>query len=106
MSEPTDATRRLHAALASNREAVGVVLNHYGATNLRMFGSAARGDAHDDSDLDLLVDLAPGLGNELLRVSGLAEELSELLGVRVDVVAGPLLRDEVSATALADAVVV
>lgn len=71
-----------------------------------MFGSAARGDARDDSDLDLLVDLAPGVGNELLRVSGLAEELSELLGVHVDVVAPPLLRDEVSATALADAVAV
>ncbi len=39
----------------------------------------------------------------MLRVSGLAEELSELLGVRVDVVAVSLLRDEVSATALADA---
>ena len=82
------------------------MLDRYGAFNLRMFGSAARGDAREDSDLDLLVDLAPGVGNELLRVSGLAEELSELLGVRVDVVAAPLLRDEVSATALADAVAV
>ncbi|MGJ7440548.1 nucleotidyltransferase family protein [Aquipuribacter sp. MA13-6] len=71
-----------------------------------MFGSAARGDTRDDSDLGLLVDLAPGSGDELLRVSGLAEELSELPGVRVDVVAAPLLRDEVSATALADAVAV
>lgn len=83
-----------------------MLLKHYGADNLRMFGSAARGDARDDSDLDLFVDLTPGSGNELLRVSGLAEELSELLGVRVDVVAAPLLRDEVSATALADAVAV
>lgn len=83
-----------------------MLLKRYGADNLRMFGSAARGDARDDSDLDLFVDLAPGSGNELLRVSGLAEELSELLGVRVDVVAAPLLRDAVSATALADAVAV
>ena len=51
-------------------------------------------------------DLAPGAGNEMLRVSGLAEELSELLGVRVDVVAASLLRDAVSATALHDAVAV
>lgn len=79
-----------------------MLLTRYGADNLRMFGSAARGDARDDSDLDLFVDLAPGSGNELLRVSGLDEELSALLGVRVDVVAEPLLRDEVSATALAD----
>lgn len=85
---------------------MGDVLERYGDDNLRMFGSAARGDAHEGSDLDLFVDLAPGAGNELLRVSGLAEELSELLGVRVDVVTAPLLRDEVSATALADAMAV
>jgi predicted nucleotidyltransferase len=71
-----------------------------------MFGSVARGEAREDSDLDLLVDLVPGFGNELLRVAGIAEELSELLGLRVDVVAATLLRDEVSATALADAVAV
>lgn len=106
MREPTAATRRLHAALTLHRGRVGDVLDRYGAFNLRMFGSVARGDAREDSDLDLLVDLAPGAGNELLRVSGLAEELSELLRVRVDVVAAPLLRDEVSATALADAVAV
>ncbi len=83
-----------------------MLLKRYGAENLRLFGSAARGDARGDSDLDLMVDLAPDSGNELLRVSGLAEELSELLGVRVDVVAAPLLREEVSATAVADAVAV
>lgn len=82
------------------------MLDRYDATNPRLFGSAARGDAREDSDLDLLVDLAPGAGNELLRLSGLGEELSELLGVRVDVVAAPLLRDEISAAALEDAVAV
>lgn len=106
MREPTVATLRLRAALRLNRSHIGEVLERYGATNPRLFGSVARGDAREDSDLDLLVDLASGTGNELLRVSGLAEELSELLGVRVDVVAVPLLRDEVSATALRDAVAV
>lgn len=84
------------------RPQVGEVLARYGATNLRMFGSVARGDAREDSDLDLLVDLAPGRGNELLRVAGLSEELSDILGLRVDVVTATLLRDEVSSTALAD----
>lgn len=81
---------------------MGEVLARYGATNLRMFGSVARGDAREDSDLDLLVDLVPGRGNELLRVAGLSEELSDILGLRVDVVTATLLRDEVSSTALAD----
>ncbi len=82
------------------------VLSKYGASNPRLFGSVARGDAREDSDLDLLVDLIPGAGNELLRVSGISEELSDLVGVRVDVVTASLLRREVSATALADAVAV
>ena len=66
----------------------------------------ARGDAREDSGLDLLVDLLPGRGNELLRVAGISEELSTLVGVQVDVVAADLLRGEVSATAVADAVAV
>ena len=63
-------------------------------------------DATPESDIDLLVDLMPGGGNELVRVAGIAEELSELLGTRVDVVAASLLRGEVSAGALADSVAV
>jgi len=83
---------------------VSEILARYGATNARLFGSVARGEARLDSDLDLIVDLAPGAGNELLRVAGLSEELSALLGVRVDVVAESLLRREVSLGALSDAV--
>lgn len=106
MGEPTLATVRLRAALSAEREQVVEVLARYGATNLRVFGSVARGDARDDSDIDVLVDLIPGDGNDLLRVAGLSEELSALLRVRVDVVTATLLRHEVSTTALADAVAV
>ena len=52
------------------------------------------------------MELSAGSGNPLMRVAGLTEELSRLLGVTVDVVAAELLRDEVSATALVDAVAV
>jgi len=106
MTEASVATSRLRAVLDSHRNRIAELLDRYGATNPRLFGSVARGDAGDDSDLDLLVDLVPGAGNELLRVSGLAEELGELLDVQVDVVAATLLRDEVSASALVDAVAV
>lgn len=97
---------RLRGQLREHRFAVDEVLARYDASHLRLFGSVARGDARADSDLDLLVDLEAGRGNELLRVAGLSEELSALLGVRVDLVSAGLLRDEVSATALADAVAV
>lgn len=106
MTSPTPTALQIRAALVRQRPHVAEVLLRYGATNLRMFGSVARGDAREDSDLDLLIDLVPGPGNELLRVAGLAEELSDALGLRVDVVAATLLRDEVTSTAFADAVAV
>ncbi len=96
----------LRAVIARHRDALDLVLDRYGAANPRLFGSVARGDATADSDIDLLVDLQPGGGNELLRVSGIAEELTELLGTRVDVVAPSLLRGTVSSSALNDAVAV
>jgi predicted nucleotidyltransferase len=106
MTTPTPTTQRLRAALTAQGDRVAEVLDRYAAVNPRLFGSVARGDAGEGSDLDLLVDLLPTGGNELMRVAGLCEELSELLGVRVDVVAPTLLREAVSATALADAVAV
>lgn len=54
----------------------------------------ARGDANADSDLDLLVDLLPHAGNALLRVAGMSEELSEVVGRRVDVVTTSLLHNQ------------
>ena len=94
---------RLRAALQQHKGRMTAILDSYGASNPRVFGSVARGDARYGSDVDLLVDLLPGRGNELMRVAGISEELSTLLGVQVDVVADGLLRREVSATALADA---
>ena len=104
MSIVTAESVSLRAAIAAHRDAVAVILRRYRATNPRLFGSVARGDATRGSDIDVLVDLLPGGGNDLLRVAGVAEEMSQLLGLRVDVVAESLLRDEVSSSALADAV--
>ena len=106
MSTVTTQSESLRAAIASHRGALDAILRRYAATKPRLFGSVARGDATPDSDIDLLVDLLPGGGNELLRVSGISEELTGLLGTRVDVVAASLLRGEVSFSALADAVAV
>jgi predicted nucleotidyltransferase len=51
---------------------------------VRVFGSVARGDAHADSDIDLLVDMEPG--RTALDLSELILDLEETLGRRVDVV--------------------
>ena len=103
MSSPTPAAARMRAELTRQLPQVVEVLGRYGATNLRMFGSVARGDAREDSDLDLLVDLQPDRGNGLLRVAGLTEELSDLLGLKVDVAAATLLSERARSTASADA---
>ena len=90
-------------AVAARREQLDEVLRRYGASNPRLFGSVARGDATTDSDLDVLVDLDPAGGNPLMRLAGLSEEFRRVLGVDVDVVAAELLRDGVAETALTDA---
>ena len=56
----------------------------HGATNLRVFGSSARGEAGPDSDLDLLVTLDSD--RSLLEIVALADELATLLGRKVDIV--------------------
>ncbi|GHD03202.1 nucleotidyltransferase family protein [Zhihengliuella salsuginis] len=101
---PTPRTIALRQSLAENRAGVDALLLRYGATSPRLFGSVARGDARADSDVDLLVDLAPDMGNPLMRISGLGEELSQLLGTRVDVVTTDLLRTRVSLTARRDSI--
>ncbi len=70
-------------ALSQHRDAVFQAVARYRVTNPRVFGSASRGDDHDGSDLDLLVETLPG--TTLLDLGGLQDELQELLGVSVDV---------------------
>ncbi len=62
-----------------------------GASNVRLFGSVARGEATRDSDVDLLVDLDPSVG--LVGLAGLERELSTLLGRAVDVVPAANLKN-------------
>ncbi len=56
----------------------------HGASNVRVFGSVARGEAGPGSDLDLLVSLAPG--RSLLDHVALWQDLEDLLHCKVDVV--------------------
>jgi hypothetical protein len=70
--------------LIDHRDAILAIAARYGARNVRAFGSAARGDAGPDSDIDLLVDLEPG--RTLLDLVALWQDLEDLLGRPVDVV--------------------
>ena len=87
---------------SSKREEVLCIAARYGAHNVRIFGSVARGDADRDSDLDVLVDMEPG--RSLFDLGGLLVELQELLGCRVDVVTEQGLRPRIRERVLREAV--
>ncbi|HEV2895897.1 MAG TPA: nucleotidyltransferase family protein [Actinomycetota bacterium] len=61
-----------------------------GASNLRVFGSAARGDDGAESDVDFLVDFEAS--RSLVDVAGLILDLQEILGIPVDLVEASTLR--------------
>jgi predicted nucleotidyltransferase len=74
----------LREELFRQRDTVRAIAAKHGATNLRLFGSAIRGDERPDSDIDLLVDLAENRGFRDYLAS--VEELESLLGRRVEVI--------------------
>lgn len=99
------ATQKIELTLAGLRRVKGelvAVAAQRGATNLRVFGSVARDEAGPPSDLDLLVDLEPG--RSLVDLGGLLMDLTELLGVDVDVVTVASLKSRVRTRVLAEAV--
>lgn len=70
--------------IIARREQIIALGRRWGATDFRLFGSLARGDATEGSDVDLLVRLEPG--RSLLDQGGLLMDLRDLLGVKVDLV--------------------
>ncbi len=75
----------------SKREQILSVARKHGALSVRLFGSAARGDDAEGSDLDFVVELEPS--RSLLDLGGLQMELERLLGCPVDVVTVKGLRE-------------
>ena len=70
--------------LKDQREDILSIARNHGARNVRVFGSAARGEAREDSDVDFLVEMEPG--RSLLDRVALIQDLEDQLGVKVDVV--------------------
>jgi len=89
--------------LAQHRAAILRVAAAHGASNVRVFGSRARGEGGEQSDIDLLVELERG--RTLLDLVRLKRELQDLTQRGVDVVTdnglSPVLRDEILSQAVA-----
>lgn len=88
--------------LKDKRERIFRLCAKYGARNVRVFGSVARGQADERSDVDFLVELEPG--RSLFDLGGLQYELEALLGCRVDVVTVRGLKARIRERVLREAV--
>lgn len=88
--------------LKKKRREILRLAEKYGARNVRVFGSVARGEADKKSDVDFLVKMSKG--RNLLDVVGLWQDLEELLGRKVDVLTdggvSPYLKDRIDLEAI------
>ncbi|MUG98046.1 DNA polymerase subunit beta [Scytonema sp. UIC 10036] len=88
--------------LKAYREEILRIAALYGAYNVRVFGSVARGEARLDSDVDFLVELEPQ--RTLIDQIALMQSLSELLGRKVDVTEPETLHELIRDKVLREAV--
>lgn len=93
------------AALRAHRDEILRIASQYGASNVRVFGSVARGEADEKSDVDILVDMAkiPTGFAYFGRLEDLRLALTELLNVKVDIMDASALK-RMEDRVLADAV--
>jgi hypothetical protein len=77
-------TTDLNRLIREKRDEILRLAARHGAYNVRVFGSAARGEAGPESDLDLLVNVGPN--RTPFFPGGLLADLEELLGCKVDIV--------------------
>jgi uncharacterized protein len=88
--------------LTALRDALPQMRRRWPIRGLAVFGSVARGDASDSSDLDVLVDFDPPI--TLSAFLTLETTLSELAGRRVDLVSRPALKPFIGEHVLREAV--
>jgi predicted nucleotidyltransferase len=88
--------------LRTRRDEILALAEKYGAYNVRVFGSVARGESTSESDVDLLVQFPAHY--KLLDHAGLLMDLKDLLGVEVDVSVEANLQDALRSRILKDAV--
>jgi len=92
----------INELLGQKRAEILSLAAKYGASDIRIFGSVARGTADTDSDIDFLVDLEPGWS--LFDLGGLLTDLQQLLGRNVDVITPAGLRPKFRRRVLKEAV--
>jgi predicted nucleotidyltransferase len=92
----------LEELLKDNREAILRICAKHGARNVRVFGSTARGEADEQSDIDLIVEFDPD--RSLLDHAALWLELQNLLGCKLDVVSDRGIKPRIRERVLREAI--
>jgi predicted nucleotidyltransferase len=92
----------VHELLRQKREDILQIASKHGVTRIRIFGSAARGESREDSDIDFLIEVngptTPWFPGSLVA------DLEKLLGLRVDVVEPDAIRKPLRDRILQEAV--
>lgn len=96
------ATRPLRELVDAHREEIKAIVARHHSRSVAVFGSMARGDERPGSDIDFLVELAPG--TRPFEILKLGVELEEALGVSVDVGTPKSLRQRIRARVMAEAI--
>jgi uncharacterized protein len=102
IDQPAPRRRVTVAELRAHRDEIARIGSRYGISDIRVFGSVARGDARDDSDLDLLVEIAPGRG--YFDLAGFALDIEQLLGVYTEVATAHGVKPRIRSKVLAEAI--
>ncbi len=94
MSQTINQEQKLKKLLQENREEILAIASKHGAFNVRIFGSVARGEETENSDIDFLIDY------DIKRISswfpvGLIQDLEGLLHCQVDVVTEKGLKERI-----------
>ena len=88
--------------IREQREAIIRIAGRHGATEVRLIGSVARGEARPDSDVDLLVTWSEG--TSLLDQAALMLELEKLLGRKVDIASDGWVKPAIRESVYRDAI--
>lgn len=88
--------------IREQREAILRIAARHGATDVRLIGSVARGEARPDSDVDLLVTWSEG--TSLLNHAALMLELERLLGRKVDIASDGWVKPSIRNSVYRDAI--
>jgi predicted nucleotidyltransferase len=88
---------KLEPMVKKRKDDILRISGQHGAHNVRIFGSRARKDSSETSDLDILVEMQPN--STLLDLIAIKQDLEDLLGCKVDVVTesslSPYIKDDI-----------